>query len=351
MMMKRQFDAAPTNDDEVISHRLGMPDEAEPHLRTWMAFGASAELWGDMLAPVQDNLALIARTIVKFEPVTMLVRATEQALAREKCGPDVELMVCPLDDLWMRDTGPIFVKGDKNERLAVDFNFNGWGNKQTHRADRKVAAITAKAAEARIRKTGIILEGGGIDVDGKGTALITESSLLNENRNPGLSKSAAEIQLKSLLGLQNIIWLPGIRGRDITDAHVDFYARFAAPGVVVVHTDADTSSYVHAMTLRHLDILHSARDARGMSLKIIEIEAPRQVRQEFKNVSFAAGYLNYYVINGAVIMPEFGDASADENARQTLQKLYPDRVVVALNIDCIAAGGGGIHCTTQQEPR
>jgi agmatine deiminase len=354
MMMKRQFDHA-IDDTEVTEgvsvHRPGMPDEAEPHLRTWMAFGASADLWGDMLVPVQENIALIARTIARFEPVTMLVRATELELAREKCGPGVDFLVCALDDLWMRDTGPVFVKGDNNERLAVDFNFNGWGDKQTHRADRKVAAITAKAAEARIRKTSIVLEGGGIDVDGKGTALITESSLLNENRNPGLSKSAAETQLKALLGLQNIIWLPGIRGRDITDAHVDFYARFAAPSVVVVHIDPDTSSYVHAMTLRHLEILRSSKDASGMPLKIVLLEAPNRVRPEFKNVSFAAGYLNYYVINGAVIMPEFGDELADKKARCTLQELYPDRAIVQINIDCIAAGGGGIHCTTQQEPR
>lgn len=351
MMMKRQFDAAPTNDDEVIGHRLGMPDEAEPHLRTWMAFGASAELWGDMLAPVQDNLALIARTIVQFEPVTMLVRAHEQALAREKCGPDVELLVCALDDLWMRDTGPIFIRGEQNERWAVDFNFNGWGNKQTHRSDRKLASFTAKLAGARVRRSSIVLEGGGIEVDGQGTALITESSLLNENRNPGLSKSAAETHLKALLGLKSIIWLPGIRGREITDAHVDFYARFAAPGVVLVHIDQDVSSYVHAMSLRHLEIFRAAKDARGMPLKVVEIAAPTTVRPTFKNINFSAGYLNYYVINGAVIAPEFGDAKADENARRTLQDLYPERVVVQINIDCIAAGGGGIHCTTQQEPR
>jgi agmatine deiminase len=351
MMMKRQFDVVLEDADEPIGNRPGMPDEAEPHLRTWMAFGASAELWGGMLAAVQDNIALIARSIAKFEPVTMLVRANELELARSKCGPNVELIVCALDDVWMRDTGPIFVKGAKNEPLAVDFNFNGWGNKQTHRADRKVAAFTTKTAGARVRKSAIVLEGGGIEVDGQGTALITESSLLNENRNPGLTKAEAETQLKTLLGLESFIWLPGIRGRDITDAHVDFYARFAAPGVVVVHIDQDVSSYVHAMTLRHLDILRSAKDARGRFLKIVLIEAPCYIRPEFKNANFAAGYLNYYVINGAVIMPEFGDEIADENARKTVQELYPDRTVVSINIDCIAAGGGGIHCTTQQEPR
>lgn len=351
MMMKRQFDIAIEDTNENGIYRAGMPDEAKPHLRTWMAFGASAEIWGNKLSAAQVTLGLIARTIVKFEPVTMLVRADELALARRQCGPEVELLVCALDDLWMRDTGPIFVHGEKNDRWAVDFNFNGWGNKQTHRSDRKLAIFTAKATGARVRKSDIVLEGGGIEVDGQGTALITESSLLNENRNPGLSKSAAEAQLKTLLGLQSIIWLPGIRGREITDAHVDFYARFAAPGVVVVHIDPDPSSYVHAMSLRHLEIFRAAKDARGVPLKIVEIAAPAKVRPTFKNINFSAGYLNYYVINGAVIMPEFGDEIADENARRTLQELYPERVIVQINIDCIAAGGGGIHCTTQQEPR
>lgn len=333
------------------SANAGMPDESEPHLRTWMAFGASAELWDEMLGPVQDNLALIASTIARFEPVTMLVRESELELARAKCGPKVEFITCALDDLWMRDTGPIFINTKNGERMAVDFNFNGWGNKQAHRSDSKVAAATAKAAWVRIKKTSLVLEGGAIEVDGKGTALITESSVLNENRNPGMTKSMAETQLKALLGLHSIIWLPGIRGRDITDAHIDFYARFAAPGVVVVHFDPDTSSYVHAMTLRHLEILRAARDASGNALKIVLIEAPSEVRAQYKNEHFAAGYLNYYLVNGAVIAPEFGDAKADQKALHTLQDLYPDRLVVQINIDCIAAGGGGIHCTTQQEPK
>ena len=356
MMMERQFEApehsTPTVETGInTSRRNGMSDEALPHRRTWMAFGASADLWGDMLLAVQNNLGLIASTIARFEPVTMLVRPDEVELARDKCGPDVELVSCALDDLWMRDSGPIFVNANDGTQMALDFNFNGWGGKQEHRHDHKVASITAKLAGVKLRKTNIVLEGGGIEVDGHGTALITESSVLNENRNPGLSKAAAEVQLKALLGLQHIIWLPGIRGRDITDAHIDFYARFAAPGVVLVHTDPDMSSYVYAMTLRHVDILRSAKDANGNALKIVLIEAPRTVRSEFQNVNFAAGYLNYYVINDALIMPEFGDVSADDNARKILQELYPDRLVVPLNIDCIAAGGGGIHCTTQQEPR
>lgn len=331
--------------------RRGMPDEGAVHERTWMAFGAHGGLWGSMLVSVQKQLANIANAIVAFEPVTMLVRPEDMGVARQLCHYDVELVACALDDIWMRDTGPVFIQNEEGRLFAVDFNFNGWGSKQASPQDRHVAAWTAKRAEVDLVKTSLVLEGGGIEVDGHGTAIITESSVLNDNRNPGVSKAAAEAQLMALLGLEKIIWLPGIRGRDITDAHVDFYARFTSPGVVLVHLDTDTKSYVHAMTLRHLEILRSAHDAQGRRLNIVLLPAPTRIRPEFANVSFAAGYLNYYLVNGGLIVPEFGDQIADESAQSTLRKLYPDRRIVAINIDCIAAGGGGIHCVTQQQPK
>jgi agmatine deiminase len=328
-----------------------MPYEADLHKRTWMAFGASVPLWGAKLAPVaQNNLGLIARTIAAFEPVTMLARQSEMDLARTRCGPAVELLDSALDDSWMRDIGPVFVKGSGGERAAVDFNFNGWGGRQTHVFDKKVAARIVEVAGARLLNTSLVLEGGGIEVDGKGTAIITESCTLNDNRNPGVSKSDFETRLKALLGVQKIIWLPGIRGRDITDAHTDFYARFTQPGVVVAHLDTDPTSYDHAVTTRHLDILRAATDASGRRLEVVVLEAPTQVRPQYDSNSFAAGYINFYACNGAVIAPQFGDTRADDNARQTLRDLFPGREVVQLNIDGIAAGGGGIHCVTQQEP-
>lgn len=330
---------------------LVMPDESAPHKRTWMAFGPSADIWGDDLLPeVQRNLALIAATIARFEPVTMLVRADEQATARDLVGPDVELVVADLDDLWMRDTGPVFVNGSDGRQAAVLFNFNGWGDKQAHTHDAKVAAWVAGLAQVEKISTSLVLEGGGIEVDGEGTAIITESCVLNANRNPGVSKAACEAELKRLLGLQKIIWLPGIAGKDITDGHTDFYARFARPGVVVAGYDPDPQSFDHEVTRRHLEILRAAADAQGRSLEVVVIEGPTTIREDYATDDFAAGYINFYVCNGAVIAPEFGDAAADEAALSALQTLFPDRTVVQINIDGIAAGGGGIHCTTQQEP-
>jgi agmatine deiminase len=300
-----------------------MPDEGEPHKRTWMAFVAHKNIWGAKLSP---------------------------EVQRKLVGKAIDLIICPLDDLWMRDTGPVFVVTENGEKAGVDFNFNGWGGKQEYDRDTKVAGFVAKKAGFQHIPTESVLEGGGIEVDGHGTAIITESCVLNANRNPGVSKSACEAELKRLLGLEKIIWLPGIKGKDITDGHTDFYARFAKPGVVVAGYDPDPKSFDHAVTKRHLDILRAATDTEGRKLEVVVLKAPSTVREKFANDDFAAGYINFYVCNGAVIAPEFGDQKTDLAARQTLQRLFPKRKVVQINIDGIAAGGGGIHCTTQQEP-
>ncbi|MEV6102203.1 agmatine deiminase family protein [Nocardia sp. NPDC051981] len=328
-----------------------MPDEGAPHKRTWMAFGASEAIWGRQLLPqVRQNLATIAATISRFEPVSMLVRQDELEMARNLLGgANVELIVADLDDLWMRDTGPVFVRGN-GTKAGVDFNFNGWGGKQQHRRDAKVATVVDGRAGVETVHTDLVLEGGGLEVDGEGTALITESCVLNNNRNPGWKKPDVEAELEHLLGIKKVIWLPGIAGHDITDGHTDFYARFARPGVVVAGLDNNEESFDYDVTRRHLDILHNATDAQGRPLEIETLEAPSELRYRGAGDDFAAGYVNFYVCNGGVIAPEFGDPEADSAAQSTLRRLFPDRTVVQIDIDAIAAGGGGIHCTTQQEP-
>ena len=329
-----------------------MPDESEPHQRTWMAFATSEEIWGKKLLPVvRGNLASIAKAIARYEPVSMLVTEDDYDIAYDLVGSSVELVVAPLDDLWMRDTGPIFVLSDQGEKAAVQFNFNGWGEKQDFDQDAEVAGFVARRAKSKLITTSLILEGGGIEVDGHGTAIISESCVLNKNRNPGVSKAQCEAELKKLLGLEKIIWLAGIAGKDITDGHTDFYARFARQGVVVAGYDADPKSYDHAVTKKNLEILRKATDAQGNKLEVVVIEGPVTVRKQYESDDFAAGYINFYVCNGAVIAPEFGDAKADRAAKVKLQALFSGRDIVQINIDALAAGGGGIHCTTQQEPK
>lgn len=329
-----------------------MPDEGDLHTRTWMAFGASEKIWGRKLLPeVQRNLATIAKTIARYEPVSMLVRKREYDLARKLVGATVDLIVAEIDDLWVRDTGAVFVVTEQGKKAAINFNFNGWGKKQVFSRDAKVADFIAQRAGVKTIATELVLEGGGIEVDGHGTAIITESCTLNANRNPRVTKAAFEAELKDLLGLEKIIWLPGIKGRDITDGHTDFYARFVRPGVIVAGLDPDPKSFDHAVTKKHLEILQAAKDVEGRQLEVVVLEAPSSVRKGYETDDFAAGYINFYVCNGAVIAPEFGDARTDGAAKKKLQNLFPQREIVQINIDGIAAGGGGIHCTTQQEPK
>lgn len=317
-----------------------MPGESAPHKRTWMAFGAHQNIWGAMLIDeVQQNLALIAKTIAKFEPVTMLVEPSLTAPARRLLGDSVQLLVAPLDDLWARDTAPLFVLGPTNSKAAVDLNFSGWGDKQTHYRDAEVARFIARKAGAQILQTSLVLEGGCIEVDGRGTAIIAESCVLNDNRNPDVSKADFEQAISPLLGLEKIIWLPGVKGQDFTDGHTDFYARFAAPGVVLAADDPRDP-----ITKQHLKILKSA------NLEVIPLVAPAKPRNKFQSKDLAAGYIGFYICTGAVIAQEFGDPKADKAALATLEKAFPGRQVIQLNCDALAAGGGTVHSVTQQEP-
>lgn len=327
-----------------------MPDEAEAHKATWMAYGASSAIWTRAQVPqVQLALVRIANAIAAYEPVNMLVRQAELESARQLVDPRVTLIPAELDDLWMRDTGPTFVRKPNGERACVKFNFNGWGKKQQYGNDGRVAEVVSAYAKLPLLATRLVLEGGALEVDGKGTAIITESCVLNSNRNPGWSKADCEAELRRLLGIRKVIWLPGIKNKDITDAHTDFYARFVRPGTVVAHREMNLDSYDHALTRQHLEILRAATDADNQPLKVIVVDGPSQTRPGNNPDTFAAGYINYYATSGAIFLPEFGDVKADSNAKEIYAHLYPGRAVIQINIDPIAAGGGGIHCTTQQE--
>jgi agmatine deiminase len=332
-----------------------MPDEADKHQRAFVAFGAQETIWKDFTPHVQETIGLIASTIARYEPVTVFCRERERDLAEEHCGTvNITYVTTELDDIWMRDTGANFVIDGEGGLGAVDFNFNGWGNKQRHAEDAQLAALVARTVDARHMRSELVGEGGGIEVDGHGTGIMTESSWINSNRNPDWSKAEVEQELKARLGLRKIIWLPGIKGKDITDAHVDFYARFVKPGVVIANLDNDPESYDHNVTLAHLEILKQATDADGRKLQVCTMSPPLNPRKsQFSrnNPDFAAGYINYFVINGAIIAPEFGDRAADTKAFDLLSELYPEREVVQLNIDAIAAGGGGIHCVTSHQPQ
>jgi len=200
-----------------------------------------------------------------------------------------------------------------------------------------------------LTKTDLVLEGGCFETDGHGTAILSKSCVINNNRNPHLNQQQIEAELKTLLGLKKIIWLEGIRGKDITDGHTDFYARFTRPGELIVNRDNYPDSHDYDITRENIRILKNNTDAKGNTLKLCLVDTPDNINERYGIADFAAGYTGYYVCNGAVIAQKFGDKLADKKARQILRKAFPDRVIEQIAIDAIASGGGSIHCATQPE--
>ncbi|MFI5527758.1 agmatine deiminase family protein [Kitasatospora sp. NPDC051853] len=330
---------------------LAMPSESRRHTRTFMAWPALEEVWGADLPAVRQDIARVAQAVARFEPVVLMARPEQSAAARQLCGSSVEVIDLAVDDLWARDTGPTFVTGG-GALAGVDLNFNGWGNKQTHTNDSQVARRVLERYSVRRIEAPITGEGGGIEVDGEGTLMATESSWVNPNRNPGRSRDQIEASFKELFGVRKVLWFTGVAGQDITDCHVDALARFAEPGVVVLHRpgpDAEPDIWSRASD-QALQVLKEATDANGRRLRIVELVEPDMSGQPDRGKDFLATYLNYYVVNGAVIMPRFGDKTSDDRAAGILGDLHPGRQVVPVEINAIAAGGGGIHCSTQQQP-
>lgn len=327
-----------------------MPEETEPHARTYMAW-PTGRIWGPYISGVRADVARIARTIAAYEPVTLLANEQDVAAAAHAVGSGVRVLAQPVDDLWARDTGPVFVRTDQG-LAGIDFRFNGWGEKQQHRRDRHVAAgILTHANVPRIQAP-LTAEGGSLEVDGRGTLLATESSLVNDNRNPGKSRDQIERELKKLLGLKKVIWIKGLKNKDITDYHIDALARFAAPGTVVMSSPAANApdDEWRAAYEQARGVIESSTDADGRRLTIVEIPEADPAKGGHTSPDFLASYINYYVANGAVIAPKFGDTEADAKAARTLKDLYPTRELRQLDISTLASGGGGIHCATQQQP-
>ncbi len=327
-----------------------VPAEEALHARTWMCWPSTRSIYGSAAyyEQVQETLARLATAIAENEPVSVLAGAEHHELARKLCGPKVDLADVPTDDMWARDSGPVFVKSSDGAKAAVDFNFNGWGGKQAHGRDTAVPAAIAKTLRVPHIRAGIVGEGGGIEYDGEGTLLLTDSCWVNENRNPGMRQAEIEAELKLSLGVEKVIWLPGVRAQDITDGHIDGAIRFIRPGLLMTGGYPGDTSIWGKVLKESMAILSKERDARGRSFEMVDIPSAVNVRST--RPDFFTGYANFYIGNGAVYTPEFGDKPADRKAQEVLGKLFPDRRVVTLNVDRIYENGGGIHCVTQQEP-
>lgn len=328
------------------------PEETDPHERTFMQWPVNPAVHddADFLFDLQATIADIASTIAAFEPVVMLAAAEHHKAIRKLVSGQVELWDIPTDDLWCRDSGPSFVVDGKGGLAVTQFNFNGWGNKQVHGNDGKIAARVAERLGLPVFDAGLVGEAGGVETDGHGTLIAHESTFINPNRNKG-SKAEIEAMLLETMGAKKMIWAPGIKGADITDYHIDALARFVKPGQVVIQmgdeVDPEDPWSVSAFETHY--ILAEATDAEGRKLDLVILPEPYDIRVD--SPDFVSSYVNYYVCNGAVIAAEFGDEAVDGEAAESLAELYPGREIVMLNIDPVGEVGGGIHCATHEQPK
>ncbi|MGW6394193.1 agmatine deiminase family protein [Streptomyces sp. NPDC055103] len=325
--------------------------EWESHTRTFMSWPALASVWEDDLPYVREDIARIARAVGEYEAVVMTARPDQVAAAQRACGSQVEVIPLAVDDLWARDTVPVFVE-DCGKVVGVDFNFNGWGDKQEHTNDAQVGRKLLAEYGIPRERAPLVAEGGSFETDGAGTLLLTESSIVNDNRNRGKSRDQIEDELVETLGVEKVIWLAGVRGEDITDAHVDSLVRFTAPGVVLLDqafpgTPPDSWS---RSADQARSVLEKATDAHGRRFEIIDLPQPDLDRITGEGDDFVSTYANFYVANDSVFLPRFGDRKADARAKAILKEHFPQRDIVQVQIDTIASGGGGIHCSTHDQP-
>lgn len=327
-----------------------MPAEWEPHERTIMGFPCHQAQWGEHLLDGRQAWAEVARTVAEFEPVSMLARPSDADLAADLCAHDnIEIVEMDLDDAWLRDIGPIYgVNSDRSKRVGFDPIFNVWGNLYEARGfdDRVASRWCAGRGESTVRVP-FVLEGGAIAVDGEGTVFTTEQCLLHPNRNPDLARVDIEANLRAMLGVGTVVWLPySIDDRD-TDGHVDLVLVPVRPGVVLYQGCADTDDPEHERLSISRRCLDRSIDAKGRPTQIIDL--PILPYAEIFGARMPVPYGNLYVCNGAVIVPVTGHP-ADADMLDIIRAAFPRREVVGVPGAMIAYGGGGPHCITQQVP-
>jgi agmatine deiminase len=338
------------------------PAEWEPHSATWLSWPRNKGDWPGKFEPIPWVYAEITRALAKHERVEILchsprVRSSaKKVLAAQGVKRNVRLHLRPTDRAWLRDSAPTGVLTKAGLVEWVNWDFNAWAKYPNHRRDQRVGEFISRATRIPTRlplrpDTGdlAVLEGGGIETDGRGTMLVTEEWLLSrvQVRNPGMRRADYERLFATELGIRHTIWLgEGCVGDD-THGHVDDVARFVAPGVVVLAHERDPRDANHRRSRDNLERLRKAKDARGRKLTVVTLPFPRPVVMDGQRLP--ASYANFYIANGVVIVPTFNDP-ADREALNTIARLMPRREVVGIHAVDLVWGLGTLHCLTQQQP-
>ena len=348
-----------------------MPAEFEKHYGCFVIWPERPDSWAYGAVAARQAFTKVATAIAKSEKVIVLASKDQYDTAREMLPDHIKVCEMSSNDSWARDYCPVFVINNKGMLRGIDFGFNAWGGLVDGLyfpwdADNKMARKACDLLDVDVYDArDFILEGGSIHVDGEGTAMVTKNCLLSEGRNPKLSQNEIEEKLKDYLGVSKVIWLECGIYNDETNEHVDNIATFTAPGHVVLAWTDDENDPQYAMSKSCLDILENELDAKGRKITVHKLPLPKPVyimekeregllhmdmqptREE--NERLAASYVNFYISNGAIIMPGFGDEN-DLVAKHILEELFLDREVVQIYAKDILIGGGNIHCITNQIP-
>ena len=333
-----------------------MPAESAPQDRVWMAFPSEGYSLGDTEQEhheARTAWSAVAHAVLEFEPVTVVVDPAELAAARRYLSADVEIVAAPLNDAWMRDIGPTFVHAEDGSVAAVDWVFNGWGGQDWARWDRdaKIGAAVAGWAGVPVVGSSLVNEGGGIQVDGQGTVLVTETVQLDPGRNPGAVKADVEAELARAIGATHAVWLPRGLTRDSerfgTRGHVDIVAAITSPGRLLLHAQRAEEHPDHLVCKEIRAVLADTCDGAGRPWEIVDLPAPDLLTDAEGYVDYS--YINHLVVNGGVIACAFDDPR-DADAAAILAEQYPGRRVVSVGARPLFERGGGIHCITQHQP-
>ncbi|MCB2136553.1 MAG: agmatine deiminase family protein [Rhodobacteraceae bacterium] len=331
--------------------KVRMPAEWEAHSGCWMGWPIHG-MWGKDRDGVEADYAAVAHAVRRFEPVSMLADPSVVQRARNLLGADIDVIEAPMDDAWLRDSGPTFVRTAAGELAGISWRFNGWGGANpSFDKDAALADIVLRQARVPIIPSAMAIEGGAIAVDGAGTLLTTETVVLNPNRNPGMTRAKAEAEFSRTLGVTKVIWLHGNKDEFGTDGHIDGIACFTRPGVVLFEESHERAGRSYETAMANLRGIEGQTDAAGRKIEILRMtDAPPLDRQGKGDWGTSRSYINFYVANDGIVMPSYG-VPEDDAARDIIAAAFPGRDIVQVPIPVLCTGGGGIHCITQQQPQ